>query len=169
MTIMMARYTAKLKFLHMTPRKVRAVAGLLRKLTASEAEAQLMLARRRPAKPLLKLLRSAVANARLQNKTLDADRLMIGDLRVDQGPMLKRFLPRAMGRATPLQKKMSHVTLTLVESPAAAKSRFVIQPPQKKIKRPPKAKTAKPKVETLKIQPKEKSGFLKRIFRRKAI
>ncbi len=165
----MIGYTAQLKFLHMAPRKVRAVSDLLKKLTVSEAEAQLMLQNRRAARPILKLLRSAAANARAQNKTLDADRLVIGELRVDQGPMLKRFLPRAMGRATPIQKKMSHVTLTLVESPAAQKSRFVIQPPQKKAKRTPKAKAPAPKAETPKIQPKGKSGFLKRIFRRKAI
>ena len=167
--VMGTKYKAQLKYLHIAPRKVRSVVDLLRGLPVSEAEAQLLLHTRRPALPLLKLLRSAVANARYQNKTLNADALIIADIRVNQGPMLKRSLPRAMGRATPIQKKMSHVSMVLVETPAPQRSRFVIQPPEKKTKRPPKAKTAKPKVEAPKIHPKEKSGFFKRMFRRKAI
>ena len=165
----MTTYKAQLRYLHMAPRKVRSVVDLLRGLPVSEAEAQLLLQARRPALPLLKLLRSAIANARYQNKTLNADALMIADIRVHQGPMLKRSLPRAMGRATPIQKKMSHVSIVLAETSAPQKSRFVIQPPQKKEKRSPKTPAAKPKMEAHKIHPKEKSGFFKRMFRRKAI
>ena len=102
---------AKLKFLHMTPRKVRLVASVLRGMQVRRAEGELMFRRNRAAEALLKLLRSAIANAK--NLKLNEETLVVSEIRVDQGPMLKRFLPRAMGRATPIQKKMSHITIVL--------------------------------------------------------
>ena len=107
----MQQQTAKLNYLRIAPRKVRSVADLIRGMSVNEAEAQLLMVRRRPAQPLLKLLRSAVANAK--NKQLNPDHLFIAEIRVDQGPMLKRMLPRARGSASPIQKKMSQVTLVL--------------------------------------------------------
>ncbi|WP_423790321.1 large ribosomal subunit protein uL22, partial [Listeria monocytogenes] len=79
-----------------------------------EAEAQLLSVRKRAAKPILKLLRSAMANIK-NNKRMSGENFYIESLRVDQGPMLKRVLPRARGTASPIQKKMSHVTLVLAE------------------------------------------------------
>ena len=94
---------ARLQYAKIAPRKARLIANVLRGLTASEAEAQLLHQRQRAAKLILKLLRSAVANAK-SGKRLDPDRLIIGRIQVDQGPMLKRSLPRARGMATPIQK-----------------------------------------------------------------
>src|ERR1700722_18961889 len=129
----MQTQTAKLNFLRIAPRKTRSVADLIRGLPVDQAEAQLLVQRRRPAKALLKLLRSAVANAK--NNKLNADHLFVKEIRVDGGPMLKRYLPRARGSASPLQKKMSHVTLILGVNPKL-KSKYTIVVP-KKSKMPP--------------------------------
>ena len=108
----MTKQTATLRYLRMAPRKVRSVGDLVKGLSVNDAEAQLLVQTRRPAKAILKLLRSAVANAKT-NKKLSADHLFVESVRVDGGPMLKRILPRARGSASPIQKKMSHVTITL--------------------------------------------------------
>jgi len=88
------KQTVKLNYLRMAPRKVRAVAGLLRGVPVNEAEARLLFERRRPAKPLLKLLRSAITSAKTNQKA-NPDKLVIETITVDGGPMLKRSLPRA--------------------------------------------------------------------------
>jgi len=167
----MNKQTAKLNYLRMTPRKVRAVADLLRGLQVNEAEAQLMSLRRRAAVPLLKLLRSAVAGIK-NSKRLGEEKFYIESVRVDQGPMLKRSLPRARGMATPIQKKMSHITLVLAERQDMAPPRFKIVVP-KKVKLPPgEEKPAKNKrvrkAEKEITEPKKKPGFFRRIFSRKA-
>ena len=123
----------------MAPRKVRSVGDLIKGLPVNEAEAQLLVQTRRPSKPLLKLLRSAVANAK-NNKVGNVEHLFVSSVRVDGGPMLKRMLPRARGSASPIQKKMSHVTLVLGVN-ENLKSRFTIVPP-KKTKLPPGEDTA---------------------------
>lgn len=122
--------SAHLKSLRMAPRKVRFVANVIRKMSARDAEAQLMVQRRRAAVPLLKLLRSAVANAK--QASMDADKLVIQSLRIDQGTMLKRFLPKAHGRATPIQKKLSHVHIVLAEKESQKESKFVMPKKSKK-------------------------------------
>lgn len=172
----MNQQTVKLNYLRIAPRKVRRLAILLKGLPVSEAEAQLMLSPHRGAKPLLKLLRSAVAAAK-SNRRLDESRLWVKEVRVDQGPMLKRILPRARGIATPIQKKMSHVTLTLVESPSPVSRRFTILPPPKKSKLPREGKSAPAKktvpppaaVKKEKETAGKQPGFFRRIFRRKAV
>jgi len=155
----------------MAPRKVRSVGDLIKGLPVNEAEAQLLVQTRRPSKTLLKLLRSAVANAK-NNKHVDPQHLFVSSVRVDGGPMLKRMLPRARGSASPIQKKMSHVTLVLGVN-ENLKSRFTIVPP-KKTKLPPgqdvRSKTKKPKTpEKAAPQSKQDSGFWKRRFGRKVI
>lgn len=167
----MTRYTAKLSYLRIAPRKVRALGDLVKGLSVNEAEAQLMLQRRRVAGSLLKLLRSAVANAKSQ-KNADVKLLFVESLRVDQGPMLKRYLPRARGMATPIQKKMSHVTLVLSENANLPAARFQITI-KKKAKLPPeghpraKAKDKDSTRESGVRQPKKSSGFFKKVFSRK--
>lgn len=165
----MKTQTARLKYLHIAPRKARLVASSLRGLSVNEAEAQLLISSKRAGEPIIKLLRSAVANAK-HNSQLNADNLFIKEIRVDQGPMLKRFLPRAMGRATPLQKKSSHITLVLAESEKLKAPRFKIVKPEKISK--------KEKIEKIKKETKEtdtektsskKPGFMKKMFRRKSI
>lgn len=166
------RETVKLNYLRIAPRKVRLIANTLKKLSVSEAEAQLLMRNQRSAGPLLKLLRSAVANA-VHNKKMDPDKLFIEFITVDQGPSLKRFLPRAQGRATPILKKMSHITLTLAEKGQKIASRFNIisKKPEKSKKESKKKKiAAKPEAQKeTSIKAKEKSGFFKKIFNRKSI
>jgi large subunit ribosomal protein L22 len=168
---MPTQYTAKLSFLRQAPRKVRSVGDLIKGLPVNEAEAQLLAQTRRPSKVLLKLLRSAVANAK-NNKAGNLEHLFVESVRVDGGPMLKRMLPRARGSASPIQKKMSHVTLVLGVN-ENLKSRFTIVPP-KKAKLPPgedkRTNNKKPKAATVE-PPKSKQtpGFWKRRFGRKVV
>lgn len=158
---------AKLNYLHMAPRKVRLIADTLKGMPIKEAEAQLVLRPQRSSKPLLKLLRSAVASAK--SRQLDPAKLFISSLRVDQGPMYKRSLPRAQGRATPIQKKMSHITLILQEKENRLTERFVINPPVKKEKKSKKG-ASKPKTESVKkAEPVTKPGFFKKLFQRKSV
>src|SRR5258708_24433160 len=119
----------------MAPRKVRLVANLLKGLPVAEAEAQLLSMRLRPAVPLLKLLRSGVASIK-NNMHLSEEKFYVESMRVDGGPMLKRGLPRARGMMSPIQKKMSNVTLILTEKPELAGKRFNIVI-QKKTNVPP--------------------------------
>ena len=167
---MATEYTAKISFLRMAPRKVRSVGDLIKGLPVNEAEAQLIVQTRRPSKPLLKLLRSAVANAK-NSKTVDPQHLFVSSVRVDGGPMLKRMLPRARGSASPIQKKMSHVTMVLGVN-ENLKSRFTIVPP-KKTKLPPgqdkRTKNKKPQVaDKPATESKKNPGFWRRNFGRKS-
>ncbi len=169
---MSTQYTATLSFLRQAPRKVRSVGDLIKGLPVNEAEAQLLVQTRRPSKALLKLLRSAVANAK-NNKVANVDYLYVESVRVDNGPMLKRMLPRARGSASPIQKKMSHVTLVLGVNEKLSRARFTIVPP-KKTKLPPcqdvRTRNKKPKAAE-KEAPKSKQapGFWKRRFGRKVV
>jgi len=153
----------------MAPRKVRSVGDLVKGLSVNDAEAQLLIQTRRPAKAILKLLRSAVANAKT-NKKLNADYLFVESVRVDGGPMLKRVLPRARGSASPIQKKMSHVTITLGVN-ENLKSKYTIVAP-KKTKLPQVSDTKKlkdkrnPKEEEKQIEAK-KPSFWKRSWSRR--
>ena len=156
----------------MAPRKVRLVADLIRGMSVNEAEAQLLYERRRAAKPLLKLLRSAIANAKA-TKSLEAEGLFIESVTVDQGPMLKRSLPRARGSASPIQKKMSHVHMTLAEKAGQAPPRFNISRP-KKTKLPPKERGTRPekskKEESAGSSGRaEKKGTWRKMFQRKSV
>ena len=170
--------TVKLNHLRMAPRKVRLVANSLRGLSVNEAEAQLLLSAKRTSKPLLKLLRSAVANLK-NNKKISAEKFFIKEIRVDGGPMLKRWMPRAQGRATQIQKKTSHVTLVLVEAEKIKAPRFTIVKRERisklkfeKMKEKSKHKEYEKgeEVSTKKeVKAVEKLGFVKRIFRRKAV
>lgn len=163
----MAQQTAKLSYLKIAPRKVRLVANTLKGLPVQEAEAQLLLRPQRSAPALLKLLRSAVANAK--NRNVDSAKLYVVGVKVDQGPMLKRIRPRAMGRATAIQKKMSHVTLILEEKPAAVPRRFSIVVPKKEKKGKKVSAKSKPPVKETVKKEEEKPGFFKKLFRRKSV
>ena len=106
--------TAKIKMVRMTPRKVRVVANQVRGKNVQEAIDYLTFCKRRPARPLLKLIKSAVSNAD-QKGGMDIDNLYISQLLVDTGPTMKRWLPRARGMATPILKRSSRVSITLDE------------------------------------------------------
>lgn len=111
---------AKLNSLRMAPRKVRLVASLIRRLPVSIAETQLRFLNKAAALPVLKLLQSALANAE-HNFKLEKDKLWISHITVDGGQVIKRFRPRAFGRAAPIRKRTSHITLKLSDGPRPAK------------------------------------------------
>ena len=117
--------TATLRYLRITPRKVRVVADLIRGKNVNAALAQLAYVEKRAAEPVAKLLRSAVANAEqaAKNQQFDADQLTVKSLMVDQGPSLRRFMPRAMGRAFKVLKKTSHISLTISDEKIKAKKK----------------------------------------------
>jgi large subunit ribosomal protein L22 len=105
---------AHLRYLRMTPRKVRLVADLIRGKDIKEAKNILNFCKKKAASPLLKLLNSAVASA-VHNFNLKEENLYVSKIFVNEGPRLKRILPRARGRMDILQRKMSHVTIVLEE------------------------------------------------------
>jgi large subunit ribosomal protein L22 len=104
---------ASLHYLRVAPRKVRLVADQVRGLQVGDALAILRYTPQAAAKPLEKLLRSAVANAENKGGRVDVDALFVKTLNVDQGPKMRRFMARAMGRANRVEKKTSHVYLEL--------------------------------------------------------
>lgn len=107
------QYKAKLTYLRVSPRKVRLVCDLVRGKKVQQAIDLLQFTQRGCSKKLLKLIKSAVSNA--NNKGGAIDKLYVNTLYVDQGPVLKRSLPRARGSASPILKRTSHVTVVLAE------------------------------------------------------
>ena len=106
---------ARAKFIRTSPRKARMVTDLIRGKGVEEALNILGFTKKASAKVIAKLLKSAVADAD-QMKNLNVDTLFIKQITVDQGPTMKRYRPRAMGRATMIRKRMSHITVVLEES-----------------------------------------------------
>jgi len=104
---------AKLRFTRIAPRKARLVADLIRGKKSEEALNILTFTPKAAARIIVKLLKSAVANA--TQKKIDVDRLYVKTIMVDQGPTMKRFMPRALGRATTIRKRTSHITIVLDE------------------------------------------------------
>lgn len=106
--------TAKATYVRIAPRKVQIVLDLIRNKPCDEAMAILKYTPKAACEPLYKLLKSAMANA--ENKNMDVTRLYVAACSVDQGPTLKRIRPRAQGRAYRINKKTSHINLTLKEA-----------------------------------------------------
>jgi large subunit ribosomal protein L22 len=104
---------AHLRFLRVAPRKVRLVANEVRGMKVGAALAMLKYTPQAASGHLAKLLRSAVANAEQKGGRVDVDALFVKTLTVDQGPKMRRFMPRAMGRAYRVEKKTSHVYVEL--------------------------------------------------------
>lgn len=166
---------ASLKYLRISPRKVRLLTNLIKGLSVKSAEANLLHISKKSSEPLLKLLKSAIANAE-HNFNLDRDNLFVRAIRVDEGPALKRWRPRARGAAYPIKKRTSHIFLTLKE----------IKEKEIKMKKDTKEIKHKEEIEKKKVEVKssafvKKPGFKKeekmikrsaqkqKIFRRKAI
>ncbi|NDU74226.1 50S ribosomal protein L22 [Actinomadura sp. DSM 109109] len=105
---------AQARFIRVTPRKARRVVDLIRGLPAAEAQAVLRFAPQAASEPVGKVLASAIANAE-HNFKLDSGTLVVSRAWVDEGPTLKRFRPRAQGRAYRINKRTSHITV-VVES-----------------------------------------------------
>ena len=144
--------TAILRKLRIAPRKVRVVADPLRGLTVEAAEVQLTKMNRNAAVPMLKLVQSAVANAE-HNHSLKKTDLYIKTIRVDDGVTLKRWKPRAFGRAAPIRKRSSHVEVVLdvnAKAKAAARAQGKEKAKSEKAddKKPAAKKEEKPKKTT---------------------
>jgi ribosomal protein L22 len=106
---------AHARYVRTSARKARMVCGHLRGKSVQEARAILAFTPREVARDWSKLLESAVANAESNHELLEDD-LIVREAYADEGPTIKRFRPRAMGRATPIRKRTSHLTITLTPS-----------------------------------------------------
>jgi len=164
---------ARLNYLRIAPRKARMVADMIRGKKAQEALSLLNFIVKKPALPIMKLLNSAVANAH-NNFQLEPENLFISKITVDEGPMQKRWMPRARGVAGPIHKKTSHITLILEE--AGGKSGAVKTAEKDVAVKKEKAERTiaklKPKFESINKNEKLKIGSargIKKMFRRKAI
>lgn len=130
---------ADAKFIRMSPKKIRLIADLIRGMNIKTAEAQLKFKTKLAAGPVLKLLKSAIANA-LHNFNLKEENLFIKAIAVNEGPSLKRWAPKAFGRATSVIKRSAHISIVLDEKTPEA---VVKKEPQKELT---------PKKEELKIK-----------------
>jgi large subunit ribosomal protein L22 len=106
------RVRAKARYLRVAPRKARLVADQVRGLSVPEAQELLDFSPRGAAQPIRKVIASAAANAE-NNHELVADDMRIAEIRVDEGPTIKRWRPRARGRATRIDKRTCHVSVSL--------------------------------------------------------
>ena len=114
---------AQARYVRVTPMKARRVIDLIRGLPAAEAQAILHFAPQAASEPVGKVLDSAIANA-TNNFKLDPETLVVSEAYVDEGPTLKRFRPRAQGRAYRIRKRTSHITVVVApretKAPATA-------------------------------------------------
>lgn len=151
---------AKVKYIKTSPRKTRIVVNLVRGMNVSSALDQLQFSNKKVAHSVSKLLNSAIANAK-HNYSIDKNNLYIKEIKVDEGPVLKRWMPRAHGRATPLRKRMSHINLILSE----LKDSGEIKARQQEIEAPiklgeePKAKEAPKKEKKIKKSESKKDNI----------
>lgn len=108
---------AQARFVRVTPQKARRVVDLIRGLPAEQAQALLRFAPQAASEPIGKVLDSAIANAS-NNYNLDPRTLVVSQAFVDEGPTMKRFRPRAQGRASQILKRTSHITVIVESVPA---------------------------------------------------
>lgn len=102
------------RYIRISPQKARSVADLIRGKSVNEALAILKFTPRKAAKAIEKTLKSAIANAE-HNYNMNSDELYVAKIMVDQGPMLKRYKPRAQGRADLMRRRTSHITVVVSE------------------------------------------------------
>lgn len=145
------RAQAKLRYSTVTPMKARRVVDLVRGLPADEALAVLRFAPQAASEPVYKVLESAVANAQhmaqQRNERLDVEDLVVSQAYVDEGPTLKRFRPRAQGRAYRIRKRTSHITIHVESWSAEAESLATKRSVPKRVKAAPVIRGAAPVVE----------------------
>ena len=112
---------ATAKYVRMSPMKARRVIDMIRGLPATDAQAIVRFDPHAAAEPVGKVLDSAVANAEhlahVRNQSLDPEDLLIIEAYVDEGPTLKRFRPRAQGRAYRIRQRTSHITIVVAPAP----------------------------------------------------
>ncbi len=109
------------RYLRISPRKLRLVADLVRGQQVGKALQVLQFTPKRGAQFLAKAVRAAVANVEQLERGVDVDSLVIKSVVVDGGPTLKRFLPRAHGRATPIRKRTSHLTVVVADQASSTR------------------------------------------------
>lgn len=193
---------AKAKYIRMSPKKIRLILDLIRGLDVLDAQEQLRFLAKYAKKPVLKVLNSAIANAE-KDFNLKKENLYIKKAFADQGPTLDRWMPRAFGRAAPIRKKSSYITIFLeerVKTKVAIKKKKAEKKLEKlaiqlKKEKPPEKLSVKQEIISEKIDQKkgtdifderrrgkhrskqhldklslkQAKGFVKRIFRRKAV
>ncbi len=171
----MPQVIAKARYIRIAPRKVRVLADVVRGMKAEEALNQLRFIPKGASGPMEKLLRSAIANAE-HNFSLDRGSLKIVKVAVDGGPVLKRFRPRAFGRAVPIRRRTSHITVILEGRSAVKtekrKTKTELVPRLEKTKEPEDkiADKEQPEFKVEKSVGKErKASLVRRLFRRKSI
>ncbi|MBU0646351.1 50S ribosomal protein L22 [Patescibacteria group bacterium] len=141
---------AKVRFIRMSPRKIRLVVDLIRGLPVLQAQTQLQFTNKAAALPVRKLLESAMANAE-HNFNLKTESLFIKKISVDGGPIVHRWRPRAFGRAGAIRKRTSHINLILDEiATKSVQPAPVAKPIKSKAPKAPATKTAKPKAASTK-------------------
>lgn len=124
---------AILRSYRQAPRKVRLVANLIKGKTAERALVELDVLPKRAALPVKKLLLSAIANAK-ENSKIEIQNLFVKEVRVDQGQILKRSMPKAHGSASPIHKHTSHIMLELIEHTSSDESSKPVVSEEKKEK-----------------------------------
>lgn len=167
---------AELNYLHIAPRKVRLVTDLVKSMSVERARLELAHLPKRSSGPLLKLLQSAVANAK-HNFHVDEKGLYLKKITVNPGPVLKRFEPRAFGRAAPIRRRASHISLILEakEAKAPARGRSRREGPlvrEMTAEDMGEGTITHPKADrsSAETAPKPRTpGFVRRVFSRKAI
>lgn len=171
----MTEVAAKARYVRVAPRKMRAVADIVRGMKATDALNQLRFIGKSASRPIEKLLRSAVANAE-HNFSLQKESLKVKKLSVDGGPVLKRYQPRAYGRAVPVRHRTSHITVVLEGRLAPKPKKEKTLPPKSEVK--PSISSEKPKMEDKKqpefevqknVGKEQKRSFVRRFFRRKSV
>ncbi len=129
---------AQARYVRVTPMKARRVVDLIRGLPAAQAQAVLRYAPQAATEPVGKVLKSAISNA-TNNNQLDAAGLVVAQAYVDEGPTMKRFRPRAQGRAYRIRKRTSHITIVVeeVDKPSTSKARRKANTVSKTVEQPP--------------------------------
>ncbi len=170
--------TAKAKFIRTSPRKTRLVVDLVRGMKVKDALDQLRFVNKKVGHDIKKLVESGIANA-THNYELDKDNLFIKEIRVDEGPTLKRWMPRAHGRATTIRKRTSHILLKISE----VKDSGDVKAKKQEVEAPVKLDSVKKEEEDVntvknekkdskgsnkKDESKSSKGFAGKIFRRKS-
>ena len=149
---------AQLRYLRMSPRKVRVVTESIKEMPAQEAESYLKLVNKAASAPLMKLIHSAIANGE-DRYSLQKEDLYIKKIAVNEGPTLKRWMPRAFGRATPIRKRSSHIVIVLGEKKSGVSSEIADTKAVKKdvkFDKKKKSNAKKEEIETVSLQEAKK-------------
>lgn len=169
---------AKLNYLRIAPRKVRLVADLIRRKRVGEAQEILSFTVKKSTRPISKLLSSAVSSAK-NNFQIEPENLYISKITVDEGPKIKRWMPRSRGQAAQIQKKTSHITLILDEVKPSKRTKSLKKKTALKPEKEPEIKKEEVKKEVYepkkeKQRPEIKArkpkimGAINKMFRRKS-